>query len=333
LPALPNSHLLEFRHNKNQGFAGIWIFRGRGKVLPNKGIWPRGARSLALAVAASALTAGWLLAGTAKPAHAEFEIQEAEVQKGEVQVEYRGAVHWGFPATEEQEAGAGEGALEDEEEAPLRQSHDLETQWSVTDRWMVSATFTADQPLGENFETSAVEFEVQYELIEPQGKGLDVALHASYGLATRGGNADEIEFGPIIDYEVGKLALTLNPFLTAQVGENKQTDGLGFQYGWRAEYEVAQNWGLGVEMFGEIEDLTSTGPFESQNHSIGPTLFYNPGKEDENVGGEGDDDDAEKKKEGGGPADMEFSLNVGVQFGLTDATSDTALKFQGELDF
>ena len=30
---------------------------------------------------------------------------------------------------------------------------------------------------------------------------------------------------------------------------------------------------------------------------------------------------------------MELSLNVGVQFGLTDATSDTALKFQGSLAF
>lgn len=284
-------------------------------------------------MAASALTAGWLLAGTAKPAHAEFEIQEAEIQKGEVQVEYRGAVHWGFPAAEKPKSGAKEGALQEEEEGPLRQSHDFETSYGLTDRWLVSATLVADQPLGENFETSSAEFELQYEIIEAKGKGLGLAFTAGYGIATRGGNADEIEFGPIVDYEVGKLSLTLNPFLTAQVGENKQTDGLGFQYGWRAEYEVAQNWGLGVEMFGEIEDLTSTGPFESQNHSIGPTLFYNPSKEDENVGGEGDDDDAKKKKEGGGPADMEFSLNVGVQFGLTDATSDTALKFQGELDF
>ena len=74
--------------------------------------------------------------------------------------------------------------------------------------------------VGENFETSAVEFEVQYEIIEREGKGLGLAFNASYGIATRGGDADEIEFGPIVDYEVGKLALTLNPFLTAQVGEN-----------------------------------------------------------------------------------------------------------------
>ena len=62
------------------------------------------------------------------------------------------------------------------------------------------------------------------------------------------------------------------------------------------------------------------------------TLFYNPGEKDENVGGEGDDDD-ENNKKASGPAEMEFSFNVGVQFGLTDVTSDTALKFQGSLSF
>ena len=272
------------------------------------------------------------MTSAAKPAFAEFEIQEAEVEKGEVEIEYRGAVHWGFPAAEKEEAGEGEGALEEEEEAPLRQSHDLETQWGVTDRWLVSATLITDQPLSESYNTSAVELEVQYELIEPQGKGLGVAFQASYGIATRGGDADEIEFGPIVDYEVGKLALTLNPLLTAQVGENREADGLGFQYGWRAEYEVAEHWGLGAEMFGEIEDLANAGSFDDQNHSIGPTLFYNPGEEDDNVGGEGDDDDDNEKK-AGGPAEVEFTFNVGVQFGLTDVVSDTALKFQGGIAF
>ena len=40
----------------------------------------------------------------------------------------------------------------------------------------------------------------------------------------------------------------------------------------------------------------------------------------------GDDDDKVA-----GPPDMELSFNVGVQFGLTDVTSDGALKFQGSL--
>jgi len=85
---------------------------------------------------------------------------------------------------------------------------------------------------------------------------------------------------------------------------------------------------MGVEMFGEIEDLSNAGSFDDQNHSIGPTLFYNPAGDDDE--GESGDDDDEKVA---GPPDMEFSLNVGVQFGLTDVTSDTALKFLGTLEF
>jgi hypothetical protein len=291
---------------------------------------------LALTVAASALAAGWLLAGTAKPAYAEFEIQETEVEKGEIELEYRGAVHWGFPKAEKEEAeeeGAGGGALEEEGEGEfLRQSHDFEFQWGMTDRWMFSTTLGTDEPLDDDFNTSSVEVELQYEVIERKGNGIGLAFIGAYGFATRGGEADEIEFAPFVELASGPVLLTLNPIFTSQVGENRETDSLGFEYGWRAEYKVAKYWGVGAEMFGEIEDLANAGSFDDQPHSLGPTLFYNPGGEDDDVGGEGDEDEAEEK-EGGGPAEMEFSLNVGVQFGLTDATSDTALKFQGGLAF
>jgi hypothetical protein len=291
---------------------------------------------LRLTAAISALAASGLTIGTTKPALAEFEIQESTVERGETELEYRGAVHWGFPKTEKEDAAEGvdqgEGAAADEEEGgPLRQSHDFELQYGITERWMFSTTLTADQPLDEDFALSAVDLELQYELIEREGNGIGLAFTGGYGFATRGGEADEIEFGPIVELASGKLLLTLNPFFSAQVGDNRQTDGLGFQYGWRAEYDFAQHWGVGVEMFGEIEDLANAGSFDDQNHSIGPTLFYNPG---------GDDDEGEKKEGKGGddekvagPPGMEFSLNVGVQFGLTDVTSDTALKFQGSLAF
>jgi hypothetical protein len=55
-----------------------------------------------------------------------------------------------------------------------------------------------------------------------------------------------------------------------------------------------------------------------------------PGGGDDDDNGNGDDDDGRKV---GGPPEMEISLNVGVQFGLTDLASDTALKFQGSLGF
>lgn len=287
---------------------------------------------LAAAGVALALAA---LTGTSKSALAEFEIQETQVEKGEVELDYRGAVHWGFPgaereaAAEAKEEGEGGGALEEEEEGEfLRQSHDFEPQWGVTDRLLLSLTLSADEPLEADFDLSSVELEIQYELIEREGNGIGLAVIGAYGFATRGGEADEIEFAPFVELATGKLLLTLNPLFTAQVGDNRQTDGLGFEYGWRAEYGVARRWGVGVEMFGEIEDLANAGSFDDQPHSMGPTLFYNPGEDDEGGGNGGEDDDKIAEA-----PEMEVSLNVGVQFGLTDVTSDTALKFQGTLAF
>lgn len=290
------------------------------------------AQRLALLAAASALVTAGLAIGMSKPALAEFEIQESGVEKGELELEYRGAVHWGFPKAEKEDASDGDdddGALEEEEEGPLRQSHDLELQYGISERWLFSTTLTADQPLGENFNVSSVELGLQYELIQREGNGIGLAFQTEYGFGTRSGDPDEFGFGPIVELATGKLLITLNPVFTDQVGENATNDGLGFEYGWRAEYDFAKHWGVGVEMFGEIEDLSNSGPFESQNHSLGPTLFYNPGGDDDEAEGENGDDD-DKAAEA---PDMEFSLNVGVQFGLTDVTSDTALKFQGSLAF
>jgi hypothetical protein len=291
-------------------------------------------------VGISALAAAGLTLFGTKPVLAEFEIQEAGIEKGEVELEYRGAYHWGFARTEKEEAGedaeeGGAGALDTEEaEAPLRQSHDFETQWGATEWLLLSLTLTGDQPLHEDFALSAVELEGQVELIERKGNGIGLAFQGSYGFATRGGEADEIEFGPIVELASGKLLLTFNPLFTSQVGDNRETDGLGFEYGWRAEYDIAKHWGVGVEMFGEIEDLSNPGSFNDQNHSIGPTLFWKAGGgDDEDVGEAAENGDDDDKGNGPEPAETEFSMNVGVQFGLTDLTSDTALKFQGSLAF
>jgi hypothetical protein len=59
--------------------------------------------------------------------------------------------------------------------------------------------------------------------------------------------------------------------------------------------------------------------------------LWSPTNKEEDVGDAAGGDEDENKTQG--PAPLELSFNVGVQFGLTDATSDTALKFQGSLSF
>ncbi len=270
---------------------------------------------------------------TTRPALAEFEIQESGVEKGEVELEYRGAVHDGFPRTEREEVeeeGEG-GALEEEEEGEfLRQSHDFEFQYGLTNRILFSTTLGADEPLEDDFDLSSVEIELQYELVEREGNGFGLAFIGGYGFATRGGEADELEFGPIMELASGGFLLTTNTFFSSQVGEHRETDGLGFEYGWRAQQKIAKKWAIAAEMFGEIEDLSNAGSFDDQPHSLGPTLLYIPNGDDDEGGGNGDGDDENGVAEA---PEMEVSLNVGVQFGLTDATSDTAVKFQGSIGF
>jgi hypothetical protein len=294
-------------------------------------------------VGISALAAVGLTLLSTKPVWAEFEIQEAGIEKGEVELEYRGAYHWGLPKAGEVGEAAGnaddeeEGEVEEEgEEVPLRQSHDFEFSMGITDRWLVSTTMGTSVPAGFNWQVDSVELETQYEFIERHGNGLGIAFTVGYGWASQAETANEVEFGPIVELAVGKFLLTTNTFFSRQMGEFAETDGLGFEYGWRAEYDIAKHWGVGVEMFGEIEDLSNAGSFDDQEHSLGPTLFWKPGgdDDDEAVGdvGESDGDDNGKGNTPE-PAKTEFSMNVGVQFGLTDVTSDSALKFQGSLAF
>jgi hypothetical protein len=47
---------------------------------------------------------------------------------------------------------------------------------------MFSTTLTADQPLDEDFALSAVDLELQYELIEREGNGIGLAFTGGSGL-------------------------------------------------------------------------------------------------------------------------------------------------------
>jgi hypothetical protein len=256
-----------------------------------------------------------------KPALAEFNIQEADIEKGETELEYRGAYHWGVPEATEENENAND----------LVQSHEFELQYSFTNWFLLQLTLGLEQPLHEELNVSDVEIEPEVALIKRNDNGIALSFQGGYEKSTNG-EADVISFGPIVELARSNLLITLNPLFTGQVGSNRETDGLGFEYGSRAEYDFAKPWGVGVEMFGEIEDLSNAGSFNQQNHSIGPTLFWNPGeKEDEGDEKEARADDDNQKV--AGPPEMELSFNVGVQFGLTDATSDTALKFQGSLSF
>ena len=205
-----------------------------------------------------------------EPVIAEFQIQEAGIERGQGEFEYRGAYHWGVPQATPTNENAND----------LVQSHEIELQYGITNWWLMQFAVGFDQAFGENLQSRDVEIETEFAMIKRDGNGIALSFQGGYQKAVDR-DADEIGFGPIVELASRKLLITLNPLFTEQVGPNRDTNGLGFEYGWRAEYDLAKHWGFGVEMFGQIEDLSNAGSFSGQNHSMGPTLFYNSSKDDD----------------------------------------------------
>jgi hypothetical protein len=259
------------------------------------------------------IAAGAVAFVTTSEALAEFEIQESTVEKGRVELEYRGALHWGLP---EPEFG------------PLRQSHEFEIQYGLTDRWAFSLIPDFEQSLGDSLQLTAVEGEGQYEILKLRDNGLGLAFRGRYSQPIVGGEAEQISFGPILEWVKGPISLILDPLFTDQVGPNRTTDGLGFNYGWQLKYSLPRNWSLALEMFGNIEDLANSGSFNDQNHSIGPVLYYTFGK-----GNETEEGKRNRENEAADESESSLTVGLGLQFGLTEATSKTALKLNAQLEF
>ncbi|HML93567.1 hypothetical protein [Methyloceanibacter sp.] len=254
-----------------------------------------------LGAAWGAVAASLLLCASA--AYAEFEIPEVDAEKGAFEAEYRGAHHWGLPPREDRD-----------DRDPLRQSHELELQYSLTDWWMLRLTPNVEQPGGESIEFASLGVETQFVLVPRHGGFFGLALMAGYGpnsLFVDDGTPDEFEFGPVVEVAPGPWLLTLNPRFTTDVGEFAERDGLGFEYAAQLRYQFAERWGAAVLGFGELEELADTGPFESQTHVLGPSLYVFSAPE----------------------AEREWTLGAGVLFGLTNASAKSALRITFAMEY
>ena len=76
----------------------------------------------------------------------------------------------------------------EEEEAPLRQSHELQFQMGITDWWLLSVTNGFDQPDDDNLKMTSVELETQFQLVKRHGDGIALAVQGGYGQALSNGD-------------------------------------------------------------------------------------------------------------------------------------------------
>ena len=233
-----------------------------------------------------------LVVGT-QPASAQFYVRSPDVEKGELKLEEHGAVYSG-PGEDERR----------------RQSHELEAKYGFTDRWegIVEGFFRQD--IGDSLKARQFELGAQYELVEREGDGLGVAFRGIYEFALQDHSPDEILFGPLAKYVIGRDSATINTFFIGQLGDEAEIDSLELKINWRLKHEFNVTFALGVEGYSEIEDLSHAGAFEDQKHRLGPVAYF----------------------EFGG-REPKWELAVGALFGVSDATSDVTFKFDAEVEF
>jgi hypothetical protein len=232
-------------------------------------------------------------------AYAEFEIPEVDGEKGGLEMEYRGAQHWGYPRPDE------DGDID-----ALRQSHEVEIQYAIADWWMIRATPNYEQPAGDEIDIFTVGIETQFVLVPRKGGSFGLAVMAGYEPSdwfVDVDDPDEFEFGPVAEFANRKWLLTLNPRIADE-------EELGFEYAAQLQYRFAAHWSGAVMAFGEIEELAHTGPFNTQTHAIGPSLYWFS-----SVDGELEETDKLERK-------AEWSAGLGTLFGLTSQTADVTLR-------
>lgn len=234
-----------------------------------------------------------LLVLSSQPVQAQFYVRSPEVEKGVLNLEEHGAVYSG-PGTDER----------------LRQSHEIEGKYGVTERLEGIVEGFFDQDIGGSLTARQLELGAQYELVEREGDGLGLAFRGIYELALENGSPDEILFGPLAKYVRGPDSATINTFFIGQVGNNVDIDGLEMLINWRLKHEFGETFGLGVEGYSKIEDLAHSGKFDEQKHRLGPVAYF------------------EFKDH---LPNWEFA--GGALFGVSDATSDVTFKFDAELGF
>ncbi len=178
--------------------------------------------------------------------------------------------------------------------------------YGLTDWWKISAALKIEKP--EELDARLAQAAIGNVFVL---KGIDdkrafdagVGWYTEIGISTHGDTTNTVVFGPIMTLKADKLSLTANPFFEKTFGRNRE-EGTAFVYGWQAKYEIRDGFGLGIEGFGVIDNIGNPPPLREQDHRIGPVVYT----------------EWELRK------DYKVVMDVGVMFGLSEATPDAALK-------
>ena len=226
-----------------------------------------------------------------------FEVIHPDVEQGEIEIEILNGV-----------------ALDSIEEGEERSVHEFAIGYGFTDYWKFTTAIEVANPQGESAEVEAFEFENLLLLTKDTHHDEDGASdddhHFTLGFYTalevpvEGGISEGgIEFGPVLETEIGELEFVGNLFAEVPFADGEDA---GLAYAAQLVSEVNEDFGIGVEAFGEFEGLF--GERGEDVHMAGPAIYW----ESELSNGH------------------KLEPRVAVLFGLNDESPEAVLSFNLE---
>jgi hypothetical protein len=266
-------------------------------------------KSAICALAVTALAAFPAAAGT-------FDVKGAEITKGETEIAVGSAFFSGYPMNAEL----------------LRNSSEVGIGYGFSDWWKAGLKVAFDKPVGGDFEAVSVGAEAQFLLRKGEGRSPAIAWFMGVDAGVIEGSTNVFTFGPLWQWSINdKTSFTLNTLFQRTFGDNREK-GTDFAYAWQVKREVREGFSVGVEGYGVLPTIGDTPGIDFQEHRVGPVLYFErslarsaaPAKVSmkDSKGAAPDAD--------GGP---KLNVEMGVLFGLTNATQDTVFKFKGAVTF
>lgn len=142
--------------------------------------------------------------------------------------------------------------------------------YGVTPRWYtelftsyIGSSFAQSQPSTLNWQNDFLLTQGQYDV--------DVALHTNLVIDQTGANASALEFGPVLQTDVGRVQLNGNlVFEQALNGPSGQVPQLKYQ--WQVKYRWNAALHTGIQGFGELGQWNQWAPDSRQSHRWGPVV-------------------------------------------------------------
>lgn len=143
--------------------------------------------------------------------------------------------------------------------------------YGVTSRW--TTELFASWIGSSHMATSLSSWNWQNDFLLTQGQWpVDIALHTQL-VRTRGDAAETLlEFGPVLQTDVGRTQITGNLFLERTLTASPRRP-MELKYQWQLRHRWMRGLHVGAQGFGELGPWNDWAPHAQQSHRAGPALF------------------------------------------------------------